>query len=68
MTWTRRKFLAAVADHRLKALNVLAVATGMRLGELLGLKWQDINLAESTLQVRRTLSYVKKVGYRCKHE
>src|SRR6266704_1124159 len=57
-------FLAAVADHRLKALYILALATGMRLGELLGLKWQDINLAESTLQVRRTLSYVNKIGYR----
>lgn len=32
------------------------LATGMRRGELLGLKWQDINLDKGTLQVRRTLS------------
>src|SRR5579872_1117279 len=30
----------------------------MRRGELLGLKWQDINLAEGTLQVRRVLAHV----------
>ena len=58
-----QQFLAALADHRLKALYILALATGMRLGELLGLKWQDINLAENALQVRRTLSYVNNVGY-----
>ncbi len=34
----------------------------MRLGELLGLKWQDIN--DGTLQVRRTLNYVNKVGFK----
>lgn len=39
-----------------EALFVLALATGMRYGELLGLKWQDVNLDDGTLQVRRTLS------------
>jgi integrase len=33
-----QQFLAAVADRRLKVLHVLALATGMRLGELLVLK------------------------------
>lgn len=28
----------------------------MRQGELLGLKWEDVNLERGTLQVRRTLS------------
>jgi integrase len=35
---------------------VLALATGMRRGELLGLKWQDINVTTGVLQVRRALS------------
>src|SRR5215203_5167240 len=35
---------------------MLAVTTGMRQGELLGLRWEDVDLAGGTLQVRRTLS------------
>lgn len=58
-----QQFLKAAENHRLKALFILALVTGMRLGELLGLKWQDINMTENTLQVRRTLSYTNKIGY-----
>jgi integrase len=36
----------------------MALATGMRQGELLGLKWQDMNFSTGTLQVRRILSRV----------
>jgi integrase len=53
-----RKLLEAAKGHSQEALFVLALATGMRRGELLGLKWQDINFAEGTLQVRRILSRV----------
>lgn len=53
-----QQFLAAVAGHRLEALFVLAVATGMRKGELMALKWQDINFSTKTLQVRRILTHV----------
>jgi len=38
-----RVLLRAARGHRLEALIVLALTTGMRRGELLGLKWQDIN-------------------------
>src|SRR5215210_7641120 len=51
-------FEAAKGD-RLEALYVLAVTTGLRQGELLGLKWDDINLKVGTLQVRRTLTTAK---------
>ena len=40
----------------MEALYVLATTTDMRQGELLGLKWEDINLEAGTLQVRHTLS------------
>lgn len=58
-TWTAeqaRAFLVATADDELAALYSLAMHTGMRRGELLGLKWGDIDLARGTLAVRRTLS------------
>jgi integrase len=51
-----RKLLHAAADDRLGALYVLAVHTGLRQGELLSLKWEDIDLESSVLRVRRTLS------------
>jgi integrase len=37
------------------ALYVLAVTTGMRSGEILGLQWQDVDLDAGTWQVRRTV-------------
>jgi integrase len=51
-----RTLLDAVEGDRLEALYVLAISTGLRQGELLGLKWEDIDLESGTLQVRRTLS------------
>lgn len=38
------RLLAVAEDEPLGALYVLALTTGMRLGELLGLRWQDIDL------------------------
>ncbi|CAN5714430.1 site-specific integrase [soil metagenome] len=54
-------FLQVAHDtgDRLEALYVLAVHTGLRQGELLGLKWDDVDLEEGSLQVRRTLSITK---------
>jgi integrase len=50
-----KMLLEAASGDRLEALYVLAVHTGLRQGELLGLKWDDIDLAARTLQVRRAL-------------
>lgn len=47
------------AGDRLEALYVLAIHTGLRQGELLGLKWDDVDLEDGSLQVRRTLSITK---------
>ncbi len=54
-----RVLLEAARDNRLEALYVLAVHTGMRRGELLGLKWEDVDLDSSTIRVRRTLTRVE---------
>jgi len=51
-----RKLLDAAQGDRLEALYVLAVTTGMRQGELLALKWQDVDLGNATVSVRRTLT------------
>lgn len=40
---------------KLEALYVLAVSTGLRQDELLGLKWEDVDLKEGVLRVRRTV-------------
>jgi integrase len=50
-----RTFLEAAQGDRFESLYVLALTTGMRLGELLGLRWQDVDLAAHMLQVRHTL-------------
>src|SRR5215218_437787 len=50
-----RRLLEAARGDRLEALYALAIHTGMRRGELLGLKWEDVDLDSSTLQVRRSL-------------
>jgi integrase len=49
----------AAKEDRLEALYVLAITTGLRQGELLGLKWDDVDMEASTLQVRRTLTTAK---------
>jgi integrase len=51
-----RAFLAAARGNRFEALFVLALHRGLREGELLGLKWDDVDLKAGTLRVRRTLS------------
>ena len=51
-----RKLLDAAQGDRLEAIYVLAVTTGMRQGELLALMWQDVDLNNATLSVRRTLT------------
>lgn len=55
-----KKLLQVARGHPYEALYVLALATGMRRGELLGLKWQDINFTTGVLQVQRILSRVPR--------
>ncbi|CAM5681309.1 Integrase OS=Streptomyces griseomycini OX=66895 GN=FHS37_007637 PE=4 SV=1 [Streptomyces griseomycini] len=43
-----RQLLRAAEDHRLQALFELALHTGLRKGELLGLQWSDLDLDSGT--------------------
>src|SRR5215211_5972956 len=47
--------LEAASESRLEALYVTAIHTGLRRGELLGLKWTDADLNAGTLTVRCSL-------------
>jgi integrase len=49
------RFLEAARRSEYYPLFVLALATGMRKGELLGLRWSDVDLAGGTVRVTRTL-------------
>jgi integrase len=51
-----RRLLQAAHGNGLEALYVLAVTTGMRQGELLALRWQDVDIKNCTVSVRRTLT------------
>lgn len=50
-----RQFLDEIADHRLVAAYFLAANTGMRRGEVLGLRWQDVDLDRGRLSVQQAL-------------
>lgn len=50
-----RQFLDAIAGHRDEALYTVAIALGLRRGEALGLRWDDIDLDAGTLRVRYAL-------------
>lgn len=41
----------------------LAIHTGMRLSELIGLKWEDVNWGRSTIQVKRQVMHLKGGRY-----
>ena len=50
-----RDFLAAAENDRLGPLYSLALRSGMRQGELLGLTWDDVDFANSRIMVTRSL-------------
>jgi len=47
-----------IKDERLEALYVLALTTGLRRGELLALRWDDIDLGSRQLHVRRAIQRI----------
>lgn len=57
-TTQARAVLRAAAEHRLYVLYVLALCLGLRRGELLGLRWIDIDLDGENLEVVQTLQRV----------
>ena len=58
----QNKFLNAIKGNRDEVLYRVAFSTGLRLGELLGLKWSDIDFKNGTLTVNRTLQRVTEIS------
>lgn len=56
------RFLEVVKGHRLEALFRVALSLGMREGEALGLRWEDVDLDGGKLQIVHTLQRVKRPG------
>ena len=57
------QFLIAAQGNRHEFLFNLAVKTGMREAELLGLKWADLDWRSGVLQVRRQLQRIDGQGF-----
>lgn len=53
-----RTFLSKIPGNRLEALYVMAMGTGMRQGELLGLTWKCVNLDTGTATVKQQMQRV----------
>jgi integrase len=57
-----RAVLAAAAERRNSARWSVALALGLRQGEALGLRWQDLDLESATLTVRQALQRLRGRG------
>jgi integrase len=58
-----RRLVKHVEGHRLEVLLTMAVVTGMRRGELLALRWSDIDFDHSRLLVLHSVDFIAKHGY-----
>lgn len=52
-----RIFLDAEPDEKYNTLFLVAVMTGARQGEILGLKWSDVDFQKKQLRIRRTFNH-----------
>ncbi|WP_405821341.1 site-specific integrase [Streptomyces sp. NBC_01390] len=57
-----RQLLHAANGDRLRALYELALRTGLRKGELLGLHWEDLDLDGGTATIHRSLQRTRRQG------
>lgn len=50
-------------DNDVKRILMVLLFTGMRIGECLGLSWEDVNFEEKTIFIRHTLSHANGISY-----
>lgn len=58
----QKKFLEAVVGYSYENQYRFVSQTGLRTGELIGLKWSDIDFENRTMKIERTMEYRYKVG------
>lgn len=54
----QKKLLTSLDGYKHRMLIILALSTGLRMGELLGLQWNDINFNENSLTVQRAVKQI----------
>lgn len=52
-----KHFIQISQKSRYHIAYVLAITTGMRMGEILGLRWQDVDFKHKTISINQTLSH-----------
>jgi len=57
------RLLASCESERLGPLFATTLALGLRIGEALGLKWEDLDLIQGSAAIRRTLHRTKQEGF-----
>ncbi|MFD4664001.1 tyrosine-type recombinase/integrase [Streptomyces halstedii] len=62
-----RQLLQTASSDRLHALYELALRTGLRKGELLGLHWEDLDLDAGTASIHRSLQRTRTGGLTTLH-
>lgn len=50
-------------DKDIKRILMILLFTGMRIGECLGLSWEDVDFEEKTIFIRHTLSHANGISY-----
>lgn len=58
----QKKFLEAVVGYSYENQYRFVLQTGLRTGELIELKWSDIDFENRTMKIERTMEYRYKVG------
>jgi integrase len=61
-----KRFLAVAEGHRLYPLWLLALDTGMRMGEIIALEWADVDMEAGTVSVTKSARTCAKGGVRVK--
>ena len=52
----------AIEDTKYKVAIILTVFTGVRLGELMGLEWQDVDFKNGIISINRSSQYLSDMG------
>lgn len=53
----QKKFLQTVKGHNYENHYRFILQTGLRIGELIGLKWEDVDFKKRTITIKRSLKY-----------